>query len=37
MKKLRLKLEELVKYEEIGKIIDVEIIDVELLDEDSLS
>ena len=32
MKKLRLKLEELVKYEEIGKIIDVE-----LLDEDSLS
>ena len=43
MKKLRLKLEELVKYEETGKIIDVEIIDVEIiidgeiLDEDSLS
>jgi len=38
MKKLRLKLEELVKYEETGKIIDVEIIiDGEILDEDSLS
>ena len=36
MKKLRLKLEELIKYEET-EIIDVEIVDVEILDDDSFS
>ena len=41
MKKLRLKLEELIKYEETEiidvEIVDVEIVDVEILDDDSFS